>query len=104
MGEVRVGIPGGDDLALLGQPEAAANGARRLSADRAARRPAAASDAAAAPVEEREPNAQSGAHARDGLLGLIERPARREISAVLVAVGIADHHHLMAGPAVVARL
>ena len=57
MGEVGIGVAGGDGLALLGDAEAAAHGAGRLGADGAAGRPAAARHAAAAAVEERERDA-----------------------------------------------
>ena len=50
----RVRVVGGDDLALLGQLEAAVDRARRLPEDRPVRRPAAAPDRAAAAVEERQ--------------------------------------------------
>ena len=96
MREIGIGVPRRDRLPLLGHPEAAAHRARRLGADRAARRSAAPRHAAPAAVEERERDAVLGRHARDGFLRPVERPVRREVSAVLVAVGIADHHHLLA--------
>ena len=48
---------GGDDLALLGELEAAVDRARGLGEDRAVRRPAAATERAAAAVEQRERDA-----------------------------------------------
>ena len=71
--------------------------AGRLGADGAAGRPAAARHAAAAPVEEREARRRaSPADAGDRFLRPVERPVGREVAAVLVAVGVADHHHLLA--------
>ena len=46
LGDRRVGVVGGDDLALLGELETAVDGARGLGEDRAVRRPAAAADRA----------------------------------------------------------
>ena len=53
-GDRRVGVVGGDDLALLGQLEPAVDRARRLAEDRPVRRAAAAPDGPAAAVEQRQ--------------------------------------------------
>jgi hypothetical protein len=50
----------------------------------------------ASTVEDRERDAVRLAGARDRLLRPVQRPVGREIAAVLVAVRIADHHHLLA--------
>ena len=52
-----------DHLALLGDAQRAVDRTGRLRLDREVRRPAAAADAAAAPVEERDGARRAGAHA-----------------------------------------
>jgi len=83
-------------LPLLRDAEAPAYRSGRLGADGAARRAAASGHAAAAPVEEREADAVVPADAGDPLLRPVERPVGREVPAVLVAVGVPDHHRLLA--------
>jgi len=51
-GDRRVGVVGGDDLALFGQLEPAVDRTRRLAEDRPVGRPAAASQRAATTMEE----------------------------------------------------
>ena len=62
------------------------------------RRPAAAAGAAAAAVEDRQRDAGLAGDGGELLLGAVDRPARREVAAVLAGVGVA-HHHLDATPA-----
>src|SRR6185503_14739473 len=83
-----------DDLALLGQPQAAADAAGRLREDRVVARAAAAADRAAAAVEEAQSHAVRCAGIDERPLRPVDRPARRQIAAVLVAVGIAEHYFL----------
>ena len=81
-------------LALLGGAETPANGAGRLRSDGVAGRRAAAADRAAAPMEKRDRDAFLDAHRREPRLRFVELPVRRQKAAVLIAVGIADHHLL----------
>src|SRR2546428_86603 len=62
---------------------------------RAPGRPAAARHGAAAPVEERESDPVLVAYARDRFLRPIECPVGGHVAAILVAVGVADHDHLL---------
>ena len=94
MGQLGLGVARRDRLALLGQPEASLHGSRRLRANRASGRPAPARHCPTAAVEERERDAVLSARRRHGLLSLVERPAGGQVAAVLVAVGVADHHGL----------
>ena len=95
MSESRVGVTGRDGLSLFGEPEAAAQRSRRLGADGPRSRPAAARHGAAAPVEERESDPVLVAYARDRFLRPIECPVGGHVAAILVAVGVADHDHLL---------
>ena len=96
MGQVGRGVARRQHLPLLRDAEAPAHRSGRLGADGAAGRPAAAGHAAAAPVEERQADAVVPADAGDSLLRPVERPVGREVSAVLVAVGVPDHDRLLA--------
>ena len=91
LGDGHVGVVGGDDLALLGELEAAVHRARGLGEDRAVRRPAAAPDGAAAPVEQRQRDAVAARDAHERLLGPVEQPVRGEEAALLGRVGVAEH-------------
>ncbi len=106
--ELRIGVLARDDLALLGEADAAVDAARRLREDRVVRRTAAAADRAAAAVEEAQLDAAAvGEGCDERALALVQRPVRREVAAVLVAVGVAEHHLLQVAarrePAAVAR-
>src|SRR5262245_63296354 len=94
--QLGVSVPGGDGLALLGHPKAPAQRARRLGADGPARRSSAPRHRPAAAVEDREHYLIGLAYARDRLLRSVERPVRGQVAAVLVAVRVADHDHLLA--------
>ena len=89
-----IGIFIGDHLALLGDAEAPADRAGGLGGDGAARRRAAAGDRAAAPMEEGDGHAGLGADACQLRLRLGQLPVRGDEAAVLVGIGIADHHLL----------
>ncbi len=95
-----VGIFAGDDFALLGDADLAVHRAARLRNDGVIARPAAAADRAAAAVEQPQPHAVTLEHFDQPDLGLVEFPARGDEAAVLVAVGIAQHHFLDAAAAV----
>ena len=93
-GDRRVGVVGGDDLALLGQLEPAVDRARRLAEDRPVRRPAAAPERAAATVEERQLDATRPGRLDERRLRLVERPGRGDEPRLLVRIGVAEHHLL----------
>ena len=97
--ELGIRILAGDDLALLGDAQAARDASRRLREDRLVARPAAAADRAAAAVEQAQLHAVRRRRVDQRALGAIERPVRRQVAAVLVAVGIAEHHLLPVGAA-----
>ena len=94
--EIGIRILAGDDLALLGDAQAAADAARRLREDRLEARPAAAADGAAAAVEEPQLDAVVAKRVDERQLRAVERPVGRQVAAVLVAVGVAQHHFLPA--------
>ena len=94
--EIGIGIFAGDDLALLGDAETTADAACRLREDRVEARPAAAADGAAAAVEEAQLDAVVAKRVDERELRPIERPVGGQVPAVLVAVGIAEHHLLPA--------
>ena len=104
--EFGVGVLGADHLALLGQADLAAHRARRLRQDGLVAGPAAAPHRAAAAVEQAQPQRRAAGPAV-GPLALVEqrgqrhfhpveRPVAHQDAAVLVAVGIAQHHLLRA--------
>ena len=95
-----VGIFAGDDLALLGDADLAVHRAGGLRQDGVIARPAAAADRAAAAVEQPQAHVVALEHLDQFDLGLVELPVRGEVAAVLVAVGIAEHHLLLAAAAV----
>ena len=98
--DFRVGIFAGDDLALFGDPDLAVHRAARLRDDGVIARPAAAADRTAAAVEQPQAHAVALEHTDQADLGLVEFPARGDETAVLVAVGIAEHHLLHPAAAV----
>src|SRR6185437_9449253 len=89
-----VGIFGRDDLALLGNADLTVYSAAGLGDDRIIARPAATADRAAAPMEQPQAHAVAFEHVDQADLGLVELPARGDETAVLVAVGVAEHHLL----------
>ena len=89
----------GDDLALLGDADAGLHGAGRLRQDGVVARAAAAADRPAAAVEQPQADLAALEDVDQRHLGLVELPARGQEAAVLVAVGIADHHLLHAAAA-----
>ena len=89
-----IGVFERDDLALLGDAETAADGASRLRGDGVAGRRAAARHRAAASMEEGDGDALLASDLGEARLRLEQLPVRRQEAAVLVGVGIADHHLL----------
>ena len=86
-----------DHLALLGDAQPAVDRSGRLRLDGQIRRPAAAADAAAAAVEQRQLDAAArGTRATTILLRLVQLPVRGQAAAVLRRVRVADHHFLAA--------
>ena len=75
---------------------AAVDRSRRLGQDRVVARAAAAADRAAAAVEQPQAHAVAAATSTSSLLGPVQRPLGGEVAAVLVGVGVADHHLLAA--------
>ena len=98
--DLGIGVFAGDDFALLGDADLPVHRAARLRQDRVIARPAAAADRAAAAVEQPQPDAVTLEHLDQPDLGLVQLPARGEKAAVLVAVGIAEHHLLHGAAAV----
>ena len=90
----RVGVVGGDDLALLGELEPAVDRAGRLAEDGPVRRSAAPPDRAAATVEQRQLDASARATSTSDPLRPVEHPGRRQEPRLLVRVGVAEHHLL----------
>ncbi len=80
-----------DRLALLRQLQPARRMRGRLGEDRRVRRPAAASCAAAAPVEDRQLDPAPRGERRQRLLRAVDLPLRRQVAAVLAGVRVADH-------------
>ncbi len=88
--ERRLGVLGGDDLALLGDPQRSAHGAGGLRQDRVVARAAAAADGAAAAVEQPQADARLLRGLDDQVqLGAVQRPVRGQVAAVLVGVAVA---------------
>ena len=83
-----------DHLALLGDADLPLHSARGLREDGLITRAAAAADGSAAAVEQaqRDPMTAEGVDQRD--FRLVELPARGQKAAILVAIGIAEHHLL----------
>ena len=90
----RVGVVGGDHLALLGQPQPTIDRARRLAEDGPVRRPAAAPERPASTVEERQLDAARAGRRDQRRLGLVEHPGRGQEARFLVRIGVAEHHLL----------
>ncbi len=95
-----VGIFAGDDFALLGDTDLAIDRAAGLRDDGVVARPAAAADRAAAAVKQPQPDVMAREHLDQADLGLVELPAGGDEAAVLVAVGITQHHFLHGAAAV----
>ena len=72
-----------DHLALLGDPERTVHRARRLRLDRLRRGPAAATNGAAAAVEQRQLDGVLGGHIGKRFLGSVLGPGRGELTGIL---------------------
>jgi hypothetical protein len=84
----------GDDLALLSDAEPGGHGARRLGEYRFIARAPTAADAAAPAMEQPQGDAGVAAQRRQRKLGAVQRPVGGHVAAILVAVGIPEHHLL----------
>ena len=93
-GDRRVGVVGGDDLALLGELEPGVDRARRLAEDRPVRRSPTPSERAAAAVEEGQRDAARLGRLDQRRLRLVEQPGGRQEARFLVRVRVAEHHLL----------
>ena len=79
-------------LALFGDAQRAVDRSRRLRANREVGWSAAAADAAAPAVEERDRNTVRTTGLDDGLLRLVELPRRGQPADVLGGIRVPDHH------------
>src|SRR5262249_18630011 len=86
-------------LALLGDADRSLHGAARLRQDCLVARPAAAADGAAAAVEQAKSHAVPAKHLDQRDLRLVQLPPRRQETAILVAVGVTEHHLLQVAAA-----
>src|SRR5262245_21668035 len=89
-----VEILAGDDLALLGDADAGFDRACRLRQDGVEARSSAAADRSAAAMKQAQADLVLSEDLDQRHLRLVELPARGQKPAVLVAVGVPDHHLL----------
>ena len=89
-----VGVLLGDTLTLLGDAHLALDRTLRERIDEAVGRTGAAGDGAATAVEEDDAHAMLLADGSEVLLGAVEIPERGQDAAILIGVGITDHHLL----------
>ena len=85
------GVLVGDDLALLGDLDRAVEAAVGLRHDRLGRRTAAATDRAAAAVEQPQHHAVLAGDVAQRALGAVDLPLRGGDAGVLGGVGVAEH-------------
>ena len=95
MSDVRIVVPLGENLALFGQAERTGEGLGRQRENTTSRRTAAAAESAAATMEKGERHAKFVGSLLQLDLRLEERPLGRDVPAILRAVGVADHDHLL---------
>ena len=92
--QLRVRVLGRDHLTLLGDANCALHSTAGLRQDRLVARTSAAAHRPATAVEQTKRNAVTPEDLDQRNLGLVELPARSHEAAVLVRVGIAEHHLL----------
>ena len=92
--DFRVGIFARDHFALFCDAYLPVHAARRLRQDRVVTGAAAATDSAAASVKQAQFDAVFREHFHQFDFCLVQLPVCSEIAAVLVAVGVAQHHFL----------
>ena len=93
-GDSGVAVAIGDHLALLRHAQSAADRPPRLGKDGTIGRAATPADRPAPAVGHLHRDPESAARLDEILLRLVEGPGRLEEAALLVAVGVADHHLL----------
>ena len=98
--DLGIRILGADDFALFRNADLSLHGAAGLRQDRLVRRAATAADRAAAAMEQPHADAVPAEGLDEFGLCLEQLPARRQVAAVLVAVGIPEHHFLRLAPRV----
>ncbi len=96
--EIGIVIAGRKNLALFRHANLRVVATAGLRQDRLGRRAAAARDAAAASMKKRQPQRAGTADDGNRFLGLEKRPVGGQVAAVLVAVGVTEHHHLVIAP------
>ena len=93
--DVRIAELAGDHFALLGQTDLTVDGTRRLRQDGLISRTAATANGASASMEQAQGHAAFVEQRHQREFGAIQLPVRREETAVLIAVRIAEHHFLL---------
>ena len=94
MRDLRLGVLGGDHLALFGDSQRPVHRARRLGQDGIVAGATAAAHRAAATVEEPQPDSGLACRFHEIEFGPVQRPVGGQVAAVLVGVGVAEHHLL----------
>ena len=94
--DTRLGVLGCDHLALFGKPQRSVHRSGRLGQDRVIARPAAAPDGPASAMEKPQPDPGLARRLHQIELRAVQRPVRGEVTAVLVGIGVAQHHLLAA--------
>src|SRR3954449_12494393 len=89
--EARHEVLVGDDLALLGELDLAAERPPRLGEDRVVRRAAAAADRPAAAVEQTQLHAEAPRRVAQAALSAVDLPLARRDAGLLVGVRVAEH-------------
>jgi hypothetical protein len=89
-----LGILCGDHLTLLGDADLSLHSARGLREDRLIAWTASTTDRSAAAVKQTQRDAPAAERVDKSELGLVEFPTRGQKAAVLVAIGVTQHHLL----------
>jgi len=97
--DIRVGVLAGDNLALLGNSDLACHAAGGLRQNRLIARAAATANRAATAVEQSHFDTVLLQHLDQLDFGFVQFPVRSQVTAILVAVRIAEHDflHIAAG-------
>src|SRR5579862_354922 len=97
LGYVGVGVAREDDLTLFRKFQGRQPCARWPGQDGCSRRPATTPDSPSSAVEDRRFRSCTANSTNDRFLGSVGVPQRSQITAVLVAVRVTDHHLLPVG-------
>ena len=100
MGDQRIAVPLGHDLALLRNPQTTGHGIGRQRKHCPGGRTAAAAQGPAATVKERHRHVELAGQPGQSLLGVVQPPVSGKVTAVLDAVGVADHADLVSAQGV----